>query len=371
MDAVVMHGIEDSAVEERPKPSPSSGEVLLEIHQVQMSVTECLLWTGELPMPDELRDRIDEGGAVAFGHEFCGEVVELGEEVTEFDVGGRVYAPGKISCGECTLCRDGSSFLCENKETIGVEGYPGALAEYLAIPAEPLCKVPAEVSNAEAAALQPLADAVLTVHDADISTGDVVAIVGGGVMGNQCAQVARYIGASEVIGVDIDPKKVRLAEKMGFVGINSTVDHPAEAVAERTDGIGADVVFAAAGGNQEHATDGNGPRAQAFRMVRTGGTIIQVGMLSGDLKLDPWKMRMKAVSVINPISTKGVFQTSPNNDTGEVAAQMVADGRVSIDQFIDVTFDGLAEFEEMIDVTLHKDEHDTLGPAQINVSGWA
>jgi threonine dehydrogenase-like Zn-dependent dehydrogenase len=369
MQAVVTRGVRDSDLEAVPTPSIRSEEVLIEVKNVQMSVTECRMWTGDLPISGNLKREIENGGTIAFGHEFSGEIIEVGNDVQGFTVGDRVYSPGSIPCNECAYCRKGWEQLCENHNKIGLHGdYPGALAEFLTAPTDSLSIVPDEVSDAEAAALQPLADSVLTISEADIQPGDVVAVIGGGVMGNQCAQLARSFGAGQVIVSDVDATKVSLAEEMGMLGIDARETDPVETVKAVTDGIGADIVITAVGGDQSHITDGDEPRAQAFQMARRMGTVVNVGISGGEMKMDPMKMRKKCVDLIHPSSSKGVVQTSPNMDTGRLAAQMVSDGRVSIDRFTDHVIDGLENFEDMIKYTIGEKGDGSFGPTQISVS---
>lgn len=368
MKAVITHGTGDASVEEIERPTPDDDEVLLEISQFQLSITEVWMYQGKLSISAALRERIERGDGRAFGHEFCGTVVETGADVAELAVGDRVYGAGKISCGSCPYCTNGWNVLCERSETIGLGEYPGAAAEYLAIPTEPLCVVPDAVSDREAAALQPLADALGRVHDADVYTGDVVAVIGAGVMGNQCGQLAQYFGAAETFAVDIDPEKLRLAERFGMGGIDASETDPVEALRERTDGVGPDVVFSAVGGDQRHATDGDDPIAQGLRAVRKGGTFVQVGIVTAEeMRFDPTTMRKRGVTVVNPTGHRGIHPTGPNNDAGEYAAELVASDRVSIDQFAGIELDGLDAFEELVEITANKAEYDTLGPAQISV----
>jgi len=259
----------------------------------------------------------------------------------------------------------GWEFYCENKETLGIGSYPGALAEYAAAPAATLCPVPPAVSDAEAAAMQPLADALLTVHDADITTGDHVAIIGAGVMGLQCGQIARQFGAGRVSAVDVDERQVALADDFGLDGILAHDIDPVTVLQERTDGVGPDVIFEAVGGSQERMTEGHAPLAQAFRAVRSGGTVVQVGILTDDVTCSLMPLRKKGVTWLNPISVKGFLETGTNSDTGRLAAQMVADERVSIDRFVTHELSGLASFRDAIEITVDKETHDAIGPAQI------
>jgi threonine dehydrogenase-like Zn-dependent dehydrogenase len=365
MRAVVCQEFGESSVEDVPTPSIGSGEVLVEVRRVQLSVTECNLYHGEeISHYGTVADRLEDGPARLFGHEFCGEVVETAGDVTAFDVGDRVYAPGKIPCEACEYCRSGRELYCSNKAYIGYD-IPGALAEYAALPAEPLCRVPEGVSDAEAAAMQPLASTVLCLHDAGIEQGDIVAVVGTGVMGFQSAQLALLQGAEDVVAIDVDERKLEIAERHGLIPVNATSTDPVEAVRERAGGIGADVVIEAVGGDQSHATGGSDPLAQATAMVARGGTVVQIGYLIGDLTVTPRVLRSKSVDWVNPVT--GTTDLGPGRTTGTLAARLVDQGRVSIEEYVTHHLSGLDSFERAVEMTLNKEEYGALGPTQIVV----
>jgi len=185
MDAVVCEDFERWSVERVPIPEPADDEALIAVRRVQLSVTECQRFYGkEISGREKIRKQMHEGDGRVFGHEFSGEVVEVGPDVDRIDVGDRVYAPAKVPCDTCPYCRKGYPELCDDLTTIG-NGRPGALAEYLSAPAEVLRRVPDSVSYAEAAAMQPLASAILCVYDARIEPDDTVAVMGTGVMASK------------------------------------------------------------------------------------------------------------------------------------------------------------------------------------------
>jgi threonine dehydrogenase-like Zn-dependent dehydrogenase len=366
MKAVICSDFNESLIQDVQKPEPGPHEVLLSVKRVQLSVTECQLFRGmSLSSVEEIHSRMTEGDGRVFGHEFCGVIEDSGEKVTSLSIGDRVFAPAKISCGECAYCQADYTQLCNDKTTLGM-GVPGALAEYVCLPEEPLRRLPETVSNAEGAAMQPLASAVLCVHDAEITTGDVVSVVGCGVMGFQSAQLARHQGASEVIVVDVDPKKLEIAKNNGFKTIDANSENPVRSVKDITSNVGADVVIEAVGGEQDHVTQGKTPIAQAISMVRSGGTLLQVGLLIGEANIHPRTLRNKSIRWIHP--RFGVLSIGPNTDTGVLAPKLVSEDEVSLDELIGPAVDGLESFEQVVEMTLNKEQHGILGPPQIVIA---
>lgn len=364
MKAVVTHDFNEATVEDVSRPEPGEKEVLVEVDTVQLSVTECFRYRGEeIAGHQKTQEKLAKGSVQQFGHEFAGEIVELGPGVEDFAVGDRVYAPGKISCLDCIYCDTGFEEYCPNKIGVGSDR-PGALSAYFTIPTQPLAKLPDEVSYSEGAALQPLASALLCVFDGRITMGDVVTVLGCGVMGYQSAQIANELGASDVYAIDVVEQKLEHAASRGIHPIDATEADPIEFIKSETGGVGSDIVYASVGGTQSQER-GNRPFDQAFEMVRKGGTVVQVGHIIGDITITPRKMRSKCVDWVNP--TKGTLSLSPNCDTGDLAAELVATDRISISEFITHQLDGLESFDEAVDITLDKAEYDALGPAQIKV----
>lgn len=363
MKAVHIKDYSEFRIEEVPNPNPEENEVVIEVDRVQLSVTECMLYHGEPTYAyDTIQNRLDTGDGRLFGHEFCGTITKHGDAVSEFSVGDRVYAPRKIPCKSCIYCQRGYHYLCENKVNIGFHR-PGALAESICLPAEAVCQLPDSISDAEGAAMQPLASSLTCVYNADIDIGDVVAVMGTGVMGYQIGQLALVQGASEVYVLDIDRQKLELAADAGLNPLDVTEGDVSQRLRDQTDGIGADVVFEAVGGEQQHASTGQDPLATAYQLVRNGGSIVQVGYIPNEVTVDPRDFRSKYVSWINPLL--GVISETPNSDTGELAVDLVASDRVSIEEYITHELDGLDKFEEAVEITLNKQDYDALGPAQL------
>lgn len=365
MEAVVCTDFGESAVREVPRPEPDPEEVLVAVDRVQLSVTECRLYQGDpIAHHETVAARLDAGDGRLFGHEFCATVVDRGGAVTDLAVGDRVYAPGKLPCGTCRYCETGHQTYCPDKRGIGYD-VPGALAEFAALPAAPLRAVPDGVSDAACAALQPFASALLCALEAEIDPGDTVCTVGTGVMGYACAQLARSFGAGTVVAVDVVDSVLDRAADRGLHTVDARETGPVAAVEALTDGVGADVVFESVGGDQSGAGEDEEPLAQAFRMARHGGRVVQVGHIVGDLQLTPRQLRLRNIDWINP--ARGVRQLGPGTDTGAFAATLVADGRVDIESYVTHELDGLGAFERAVEIGLDPGAYDALGPAQIRL----
>ena len=147
------------------------------------------------------------------GHEYVGEVVNMGSEARGFNIGDRVSGEGHITCGHCRNCRAGRRHLCRNTEGVGVNRQ-GAFAEYLVIPAFNAFKIPDNISDELAAIFDPFGNAVHTALSFDL-VGEDVLITGAGPIGIMAAAVAKHVGARHVVITDINPYRLALAEQMG------------------------------------------------------------------------------------------------------------------------------------------------------------
>lgn len=148
------------------------------------------------------------------GHEFVGEVVQVGEGITEIYKGERVSGEGHLVCGHCRNCRGGRRHLCCQTRGVGVN-HPGAFAEYLALPASNVFPIPKGVSDDEASILDPLGNAVHTTLSFDL-VGEDVLITGAGPIGIMAGVIARYAGARHVVITDINAYRLELARKLGI-----------------------------------------------------------------------------------------------------------------------------------------------------------
>ena len=150
---------------------------------------------------------------MVIGHEFVGEIVELGLGVHNYSVGDRVSAEGHITCGMCRNCRAGRRHLCTDTKGIGVNR-DGAFAEYITVPASNLWLIPDEIPSEIAACFDPLGNATHCALSFTV-VGEDVLITGAGPIGIMAAGICRYIGARHIVVTDINDFRLELAGKMG------------------------------------------------------------------------------------------------------------------------------------------------------------
>src|SRR5215467_7111487 len=202
------------------------------------------------------------------GHEFCGEVVAFGDEVTSVKEGDFVSAEMHVACGKCLQCRTGEAHICQNVKIIGVDA-DGAFAEYVVIPESNIWKLDPAIPIEYASILDPLGNAVHSVLAGEIAA-KTVAITGCGPIGLFSIAVARAVGASQVFAIEVNEHRRKLAHAMKADPVlDPTTDAVNQIVRDRTSGLGVDVVLEMAGQQKAIRT--------AFDIVRRGGRISLLG----------------------------------------------------------------------------------------------
>src|SRR5947207_7546161 len=189
------------------KPEVGHNDVMIRIRKTAICGTDGHIWKWDdwaqktIPVPMHV------------GHEYVGEIVEIGQEVRGFKVGDRVSGEGHITCGYCRNCRAGRRHLCRNTVGVGVNR-EGAFAEYLVIPAMNAFRVPDDISDDLASILDPFGNATHTALSFNL-VGEDVLITGAGPIGVMAAAIARHVGARHVVVTDVNDYRLELARKMG------------------------------------------------------------------------------------------------------------------------------------------------------------
>jgi len=211
------------------------------------------------------------------GHEFCGEVVAYGDDVTSVKEGDFVSAEMHVACGKCLQCRTGEAHICQNVKIIGVDT-DGAFAEYVVIPESNIWKLDPDIPQEYASILDPLGNAVHTVLAGEIAAR-TVAITGAGPIGLFAIAVARAVGATTIFAIEVNEHRRSVANKMkaDYV-LDPSKEDVRSIVMEKTGGLGVDVVLEMAGHPDAIRT--------AFDIVRRGGRMSLLGLTSKPISLN-------------------------------------------------------------------------------------
>lgn len=195
-------------MERVPVPEPGPNDVLIRVKKSAICGTDVHIYNWDqwaqatIPVP------------MVVGHEFCGEIAEIGSSVTKYKVGQRVSGEGHIVCGVCRNCRAGRGHLCRNTLGVGVHR-PGSFGEYVCIPEDNVVPIPDDIADEIAAIFDPFGNAVHTALSFDL-VGEDVLVTGAGPIGIMGALVAKRSGARKVVITDINPVRLALATKLGI-----------------------------------------------------------------------------------------------------------------------------------------------------------
>jgi len=292
MKAAMLYGVKDLRIEDVEVPKVEAGEILVKVRAATTCGTDLKIFQrGYVEKVIKL--------PTIFGHEWAGEVVEVGEGLEWPEKGMRIRAGNSAPCLRCAMCQKGKYNLCENMIWLW-----GAYAEYIKVPARMVLvntqEIPRHVSYEEAAITEPLACVLHGVEEARVKLGDIIVIVGAGPIGLLHLLTAKKMGAEKIIIIDLVEERLNFAEKLGAdETVNAGKVDAVETVRQLTRGYGADVVTEAIG---LPAT-----WEQALKLVRKGGTVLEFGGCppGTEIKLNTELLHYGEVTVM------GTFHTTP------------------------------------------------------------
>jgi len=292
MKAAMLYGIKDLRIEDIEIPSVKASEVLVRVKAATTCGTDLKIFQrGYVEKVIKL--------PTVFGHEWAGDVVEVGEGLDWPKKGMRVRAGNSAPCLHCAMCGKGKYNLCENMIWLW-----GAYAEYIKVPAHMvrvnMQEIPLHLSYEEAAITEPLACVLHGVEEARVKLGDSVAIIGAGPIGLLHMLTVKRMGAEKVIMVDVVEERLEFAEKIGAdETVNAERENVEEKIRNLTGGYGADVVIEAIGKPQTWE--------QALKLVRKGGTVLEFGgcPLGTEIKVNAEQLHYGETTVL------GTFHATP------------------------------------------------------------
>jgi (R,R)-butanediol dehydrogenase/meso-butanediol dehydrogenase/diacetyl reductase len=289
MRAAVYYGDHDVRIEDRPKPVRQPGEALVRIIRSGMCGTDATEWkAGPLTFPvDRVHPVTGHTGPMILGHEFIGEVVEADAD-GRFAIGDVVASGAGVWCGECVRCKEGRTNLCLNYYTLGLN-IDGGMAEFASVPEKALVAVPHGLSVDLAGLAQPLAVGLHAARRTGVADGDRVVLIGAGAIASFVLAGVLSLADVDVTVIDFPGTRLERALRIGAARV---VGAGPDAVAEVLSAVGergADIVIEASGAP--------GQLNNAIAMVRTGGTILQVGLPAKEQPVDIHSLVMREITV--------------------------------------------------------------------------
>ncbi|REE69588.1 2-desacetyl-2-hydroxyethyl bacteriochlorophyllide A dehydrogenase [Paenibacillus taihuensis] len=302
MKALVMEQPHVAVVKEVPYPAPKPGEVVIEVVQVGICGTDFHIFEGEFLSPYPIIP----------GHEFSGVIHELGAGVEGFAIGDRVTADPSLFCGKCRYCLTNRGNQCENWGALG-NTVDGSMAEYVAVPARNVVKIPDDMSFETAAFVEPMACVVHAMNRLQMRAGQSVLLFGAGAMGLQLVQSLSRLGASSLTVVDVSSRKLELALALGA-----------------TEAVFVNEQSRLAGRTFDVVVDATGIPAvieKAFAYLGKTATYLQFGVTPKDasIRVNPFDIYHKDWTILGSMAINYTFLT---------AFDWVKEGRIALEPLV-------------------------------------
>lgn len=332
MKAAVLFGPNEFRPETIEKPVINENEILLKMEKAALCGTDIRILEGKKTK--------DVRYPSVIGHEMCGTIDQLGDNVKGYEVGEKVAIANVIPCGSCSSCLAGRENACLNRTAIGYQ-YDGGFAEYVRIPesciaAGNVVKLPDSVSFTSGALIEPLACCIRGLKNANIGFNDTVLVVGAGPIGLMHVQLAKISGASKVIVSEPNDFRKEKAKVLGAdIAIDPTSENLEEIIMEETEGLGVDVIMVAIGvPSIVNST---------FKLCKKGGTVCLFAGFSGK-----GECTVEA-NVIHYGEINVCGSTAYKRSDYLAAAEMVKAGKIYLDEIATHTYkiDDFVEAYEM------------------------
>jgi len=324
MKAAIYYGPGDIRVEEMDMPHAGDMGIVVRVRSAGVCGTDVHAYK---------TSRTGYATGKIMGHEFSGDVVEIGPKVTDISLGDRVWTIPMLPCFECPVCLKGNYFRCPNTKAGGISGADGGFAEYAWVPVTALngnvIKLNDDTGYQDGAIIEPVGVGVLAANRAEALASDTVVLIGAGLVGLGAVAALKDRGVASIIASDVSEKRLAAAKAIGAdVLIRADAEDAVETVLQATDGRGADVVIEAAGIPATFQ--------QSIDMVRRDGKVMVVATYDGPFEFDPSLTRpgLRMSSLVR----KSVRMIGCYGGDSLGAYQLISNGIITADQVVTHTF---------------------------------
>ncbi len=294
MKALLLSKYRELEITDLPTPAAEAGEVLIRVGACGICGSDVHGYDGSSGR------RIPP---IVMGHEAAGQIAAVGSGVTGLAEGDRVTFDSTIYCGDCGYCKRGEVNLCDRRQVLGVScgdySRAGAFAEFVAVPARVVYKLPESISFTEAAMLEAVAVAIHAVSLAKITAESTALVVGAGTIGVLILQAVRAAGCKRVFISDVDATRLKLAKELGATDVLHADKDVVAHILQRTGGVGVDVAMEAVGRNETVNA--------AIASVRKGGTVVLVGNISPETTLPLQKVVTRQIRLQGSCASAGEY----------------------------------------------------------------
>ncbi|MEN1969867.1 alcohol dehydrogenase catalytic domain-containing protein [Lentibacillus sp. N15] len=281
MKAVVAYAPGDYRLEEVPVPTVDKDEILIKVEGCGICAGDLKAYDGAPSFWGDDKQPPYIKAPMIPGHEFIGHVVELGDDVTEFEIGDRVISEQIVPCWQCRFCNRGQYWMCEKHDLYGFQNnVNGGMAEYMKFTKEAInYRVPDDLPLEKAILIEPYACSFHAVQRAQIQLGDVVVLAGAGTLGLGMIGAIKKSGPEKLIVLDLFDDRLELAKKFGAdMVLNPKRDNVVEIVKSLTDGYGCDIYIEATGAGKSVE--------QGLSMIRKLGRFVEFSVFKDPVTVD-------------------------------------------------------------------------------------
>lgn len=273
MKALVVQSPGHAVIQEVPTPRPAANQLLIRVVCAGICGTDLAIYSGECSFVRDGSIRYP----VRIGHEWAGEVVEVGAAVRDFRPGDRVICDNGVSCGVCADCRDGRYGDCRFGRSVGtIDCWDGCFAEYMLMPEYHAYHISERISYEAAAIIEPLSIAYEGFRKDALTAESTVAVIGSGPIGVSAVALAKYYGAGRIVCIARKDNKLEIAREIGATAVcNNTREDAVQRLLGLTDGRGADLVVETSGAEQGFR--------QAILMAKKYGHVAVIGFYERDI----------------------------------------------------------------------------------------
>lgn len=328
MKAAVWHNVNDVRVEEVEEPSVLPGQLKVKVAWAGICGSDLHAYSHGLSM--EAHSLSGQKPPLTLGHEFSGEVVAVGESVTNHQVGDKVAIEPLIYCGKCYACQRGYYNQCAQVGFVGLNR-DGGFAEYVIVDEHMAHTLPENVSFEEGALVEPTAVSFYAVRESKLKPGDSVAIFGAGPIGLLTLLSVKAAGATQIIVIDLSEERLEKATELGATTvINGMRDDIVETILQLTNG-GVSVAFECAGAQPT--------MTNAVASIKQGGQVMAIAVFAKPVSIDMGQIMFKAADITSTLAYRHVFPEVINMiSTGRLDVKSVITKKIELADIVEEGF---------------------------------